>query len=132
MLELFLINEKSLIPISYETKRLELEKWLARMEARAERMGSVATTADVLEAQQKEQKVSSRNGRILLLIICCYFLFTFPYSLSTPSCIKISNNLNFSMLWRKNWLLFIHQMTLRVSRRWRKLLIKGEYDAEKC
>ncbi|XP_039948451.1 dystrophin, isoforms A/C/F/G/H isoform X4 [Bactrocera tryoni] len=40
----------------YETKRLELEKWLARMEARAERMGSVATTADVLEAQQKEQK----------------------------------------------------------------------------
>ncbi|XP_023158466.1 dystrophin, isoforms A/C/F/G/H isoform X1 [Ceratitis capitata] len=40
----------------YETKRLELEKWLARMEARAERMGNVATTADVLEAQQKEQK----------------------------------------------------------------------------
>ncbi|XP_067614380.1 dystrophin, isoforms A/C/F/G/H isoform X10 [Eurosta solidaginis] len=40
----------------YEAKRLELEKWLARMEARAERMGNVATTADVLEAQQKEQK----------------------------------------------------------------------------
>lgn len=41
----------------YEAKRLELEKWLQRMEARAERMGTVATTADILEAQQKEQKV---------------------------------------------------------------------------
>ncbi|XP_058979268.1 dystrophin, isoforms A/C/F/G/H isoform X5 [Musca domestica] len=40
----------------YEAKRLELEKWLQRMEARAERMGTVATTADILEAQQKEQK----------------------------------------------------------------------------
>lgn len=29
------------------------------MEARAERMGTVATTADILEAQQKEQKVSN-------------------------------------------------------------------------
>lgn len=28
------------------------------MEARAERMGTVATTADILEAQQKEQKVT--------------------------------------------------------------------------
>lgn len=43
---------------SFEAKRLELEKWLARMEQRAERMGTVATTADILEAQQKEQKVS--------------------------------------------------------------------------
>ena len=41
----------------YEAKRLEIETWLARMENRSERMGSVATTADVLEAQQKEQKV---------------------------------------------------------------------------
>ncbi|XP_075145730.1 dystrophin isoform X8 [Haematobia irritans] len=40
----------------YEAKRLELEKWLQRMEARSERMGTVATTADILEAQQKEQK----------------------------------------------------------------------------
>ncbi|XP_034486587.1 dystrophin, isoforms A/C/F/G/H isoform X10 [Drosophila innubila] len=40
----------------FEAKRLELEKWLARMEQRAERMGTVATTADILEAQQKEQK----------------------------------------------------------------------------
>lgn len=31
------------------------------MEARAERMGTVATTADILEAQQKEQKVSKLN-----------------------------------------------------------------------
>ncbi|XP_032576511.1 dystrophin, isoforms A/C/F/G/H isoform X10 [Drosophila sechellia] len=40
----------------FEAKRLELEKWLARMEQRAERMGTIATTADILEAQQKEQK----------------------------------------------------------------------------
>ncbi|KAL7728426.1 hypothetical protein ACLKA6_005185 [Drosophila palustris] len=40
----------------FEAKRVELEKWLARMEQRAERMGTVATTADILEAQQKEQK----------------------------------------------------------------------------
>ncbi|KRF83673.1 dystrophin, isoforms A/C/F/G/H isoform X5 [Drosophila virilis] len=40
----------------FEAKRLELEKWLGRMEQRAERMGTVATTADILEAQQKEQK----------------------------------------------------------------------------
>ena len=32
------------------------------MEARAERMGTVATTADILEAQQKEQKVMIFNN----------------------------------------------------------------------
>lgn len=42
----------------YEGKRMEIETWLTRMENRCERMGVVATTADVLEAQQKEQKVS--------------------------------------------------------------------------
>lgn len=41
----------------YETKRMEIEKWLQRMESRLEQMGKIATTADVLEAQQKEQKV---------------------------------------------------------------------------
>ncbi|GAB0096706.1 LOW QUALITY PROTEIN: dystrophin-like [Sergentomyia squamirostris] len=40
----------------YEAKRLEIEAWMQRMENRADRMGSVATTADVLDAQQKEQK----------------------------------------------------------------------------
>ncbi|XP_031638601.1 dystrophin, isoforms A/C/F/G/H isoform X5 [Contarinia nasturtii] len=40
----------------YEAKRLEIEKWLQRMESRFEQMGKIATTADVLEAQQKEQK----------------------------------------------------------------------------
>lgn len=43
--------------IRYESKRLEIEAWLARMEARSEHMGPVGTTADILEAQQKEQKV---------------------------------------------------------------------------
>ncbi|XP_058831030.1 dystrophin, isoforms A/C/F/G/H isoform X2 [Topomyia yanbarensis] len=40
----------------YESKRTEIENWLGRMELRSERMGVVATTADVLEIQQKEQK----------------------------------------------------------------------------
>ncbi|XP_062714874.1 dystrophin, isoforms A/C/F/G/H isoform X7 [Aedes albopictus] len=40
----------------YDAKRIEIENWLARMETRSERMGVVATTADVLEIQQKEQK----------------------------------------------------------------------------
>lgn len=43
---------------SFEAKRLEIEKWLQRMESRLEQMGKIATTVDVLEAQQKEQKVN--------------------------------------------------------------------------
>lgn len=54
---------------SFEAKRLELEKWLGRMEQRAERMGTVATTADILEAQQKEQKVSP--GRVERMLREC-------------------------------------------------------------
>lgn len=42
----------------YEAKRLEVEAWLTRMETRLERMGTVGHTADVLEAQLREQKVS--------------------------------------------------------------------------
>lgn len=41
----------------YESKRVEIETWLHRMEGRAERMGTIAITADILDAQQKEQKV---------------------------------------------------------------------------
>jgi hypothetical protein len=41
----------------YESKRLEVEAWLGRMETRFERMGAVGHTADVLEAQLREQKV---------------------------------------------------------------------------
>ena len=41
----------------YESKRLEVEAWLGRMETRLERMGAVGHTADVLEAQLREQKV---------------------------------------------------------------------------
>lgn len=46
----------------YEAKRLEIENWLQRMENRLEQMGKIATTADVLEAQQKEQKVRSKTN----------------------------------------------------------------------
>lgn len=48
---------KKSVYCSYEAKRIEIEKWLQRMESRLEQMGKIATTADVLEAQQKEQKV---------------------------------------------------------------------------
>ena len=42
----------------YEAKRTEVENWLSRMESRLERMGPVGHTADVLEAQLREQKVN--------------------------------------------------------------------------
>uniref|UniRef100_A0A182YMZ7 Protein detached n=1 Tax=Anopheles stephensi TaxID=30069 RepID=A0A182YMZ7_ANOST len=45
----------------YEAKRLEIDAWLSRMETITERMGPVATTADVLDIQQKEQKVMFAN-----------------------------------------------------------------------
>ena len=57
----------------YEAKRQEVDAWLTRMETRLERMGTVGHTADVLEAQLREQKVNliiiininfpKRNGR---------------------------------------------------------------------
>ena len=50
----------------YDAKKQEVESWLARMEARMDRMGPVGHTADVLEAQLREQKVrekvKSRNA----------------------------------------------------------------------
>ena len=47
----------------YETKRIQLENWLQRMETRLERMSSVGHTADILEAQLREQKVK-KIGRV--------------------------------------------------------------------
>ncbi|XP_018336544.1 dystrophin isoform X2 [Agrilus planipennis] len=41
---------------SFEQKRLELEAWLQRMEVRLSNMGPIGHTADVLEAQLREQK----------------------------------------------------------------------------
>ena len=43
----------------FDTKRVELETWLTRMEARLERMGPPAKTADLLDQQIREQKVGS-------------------------------------------------------------------------
>ncbi|XP_050057098.1 dystrophin, isoforms A/C/F/G/H isoform X3 [Aphis gossypii] len=40
----------------YETKKMEIDTWLTRMESRLQRMSSVGNTADVLDAQQREQK----------------------------------------------------------------------------
>lgn len=50
----------------YEAKRNEIETWLNRMEIRSDQMSKVATTADVLEAQQKEQKVSLMSSNALI------------------------------------------------------------------
>lgn len=41
----------------FEAKRSEVEVWISRMETRLERMRAVGHTADVLEAQLREQKV---------------------------------------------------------------------------
>lgn len=56
-MDFFLFFFFQIITDRYESKRLEIEAWLARMETRSEHMGPVGTTADILEAQQKEQKV---------------------------------------------------------------------------
>lgn len=52
----------------YEAKRQEVDAWLTRMETRLDRMGTVGHTADVLEAQLREQKVSSFYPRKYLKI----------------------------------------------------------------
>lgn len=49
----------------YEAKRNEVEVWLARMETRLEKMQAVGHTADVLEAQLREQKVRWNFPRLL-------------------------------------------------------------------
>lgn len=56
-----MLNAKwfTVCPRRYEAKRSEIEAWLQRMENRLDQMGGkIGSTADVLEAQQKEQKVS--------------------------------------------------------------------------
>lgn len=45
----------------YEAKRQEVDAWLTRMETRLDRMATVGHTADVLEAQLREQKVCWKN-----------------------------------------------------------------------
>lgn len=56
----------------YEAKRQEVDAWLTRMETRMDRMGTVGHTADVLEAQLREQKVRLR----IACLICVVFLRT--------------------------------------------------------
>lgn len=41
----------------YEAKKTEIDTWLTRMETRLQLMSLVGNTADVLDAQQREQKV---------------------------------------------------------------------------
>ncbi len=45
----------------FDSKRREVEAWLGRMEAWLARMRPVGMTADVLEAQIREQKVNKRE-----------------------------------------------------------------------
>lgn len=72
---------------------MEIETWLQRMENRAERMGGIATTADILEAQQKEQKVIMKlSFNETLKIKSNFYLLIF--SPSMPNCISINIMLN--------------------------------------
>lgn len=48
----------------YETKKMEIDTWLTRMENRLQRMSLVGNTADVLDAQQREQKVLNKYFEI--------------------------------------------------------------------
>lgn len=67
----------------YEAKRQEVDAWLTRMETRLERMGNVGHTADVLEAQLREQKV-----RVLNYIRRLYYA-VFNYSCLFCSCLQL-------------------------------------------
>lgn len=62
----------------YEAKRIEVENWLQRMETRLERMAAVGHTADVLEAQLREQKVHHNKHllRYCSIILCILTLGT--------------------------------------------------------
>lgn len=51
----------------YEAKRQEVDVWLTRMETRLDRMGTVGHTADVLEAQLREQKVKKKKIHLTFL-----------------------------------------------------------------
>lgn len=79
--------------VRYEAKRTEIEAWLQRMESRLDQMGKIATTVDILEAQQKEQKVSK-------IILCINYAFVktkyLPIflSLSMLNCINTSITLS--------------------------------------
>lgn len=118
----------SLIYYRYESKRVEIENWLHRMESRAERMGTVAITADILDAQQKEQKVRTnqtiglhsnsreKKAEIQTLI---------SFSRSTRNCISSSTKLSYSIVWLRNWLLSIQPMTPAELSEWPNLSTTG-------
>ena len=48
----------------FDNKRREVESWLGRMEVWLGQMGPVGSTANVLEAQIREQKVSNLNQNL--------------------------------------------------------------------
>ena len=53
----------------FDSKRREVEAWLGRMEAWLARMRPVGMTADVLEAQIREQKVDHYLFKLNMKII---------------------------------------------------------------
>lgn len=53
----------------YEAKKMEIDTWLTRMETRLQRMSLVGNTADVIDAQQREQKVYLYYIYIFMLVI---------------------------------------------------------------
>lgn len=87
---------------NYDAKRIEVETWLQRMETRLEIIAPVGHTADVLEAQIREQKVSGPRAppcvRILhsdffffLVILFNFYLVFFFFNYSPSTCIKKKN-----------------------------------------
>ena len=54
----FLPNFRFSIIFQFDNKRREVESWLGRMEVWLGQMGPVGSTANVLEAQIREQKVN--------------------------------------------------------------------------
>lgn len=61
----------------YEGRRDEVETWLQRMETRLERMRPVGNTADVLEAQLREQKVRKKTFHLKIKFCKFFFLLGF-------------------------------------------------------
>lgn len=45
----------------FERRRQDVDQWLGRMENRLSKLAPVAATADMIESQHREQKVTSKT-----------------------------------------------------------------------
>lgn len=126
----------------YEAKRNEVENWLDRKETRLARMRSVGHTADVLEAQLREQKVLFRHADLcpipwfifvsiiwLRSMLRTKIIFTpshsrmFRFSLFMPNSISTNIKSICSISSPKNSSPSINRTTRPGWRKWQKLSI---------